>query len=190
METRRRDPAKTDPPPPGRSARAAVAVAGTALLLFFLAAFGIQKQDIADPITMSPLPQPDWLFLMFFQVTRYFQEEGELLGVFWIPALLLAGLALLPLLDGGARRKKWLKRLIFPLSLAVFLIFTVITCHTGSTTPVWSCASCHKKGFGQAFAYAPKTIEAFSTRYDNKWLALHYRYPQYFWMMDAEVPSW
>ncbi|MDR2161451.1 MAG: cytochrome b N-terminal domain-containing protein [Desulfovibrio sp.] len=173
-----------------RCARAAAAVAGTALLLCGLAAFGIQRQDIADPITTSAIPQPDWLFLVFFQVTRYFQSDMEMVGVFWIPALLLAGALLLPLADRGARRKKWLRQAFFPLSLAVFLAVAVVTFHTGSTTPVWSCASCHKKGFGQAFANAPKTVDAFSSRYDNKWLALHYRYPQYFWMMDADVPAW
>ncbi|MDR2076785.1 MAG: hypothetical protein LBP61_07660 [Desulfovibrio sp.] len=190
MATNKSLPAGTEPPAPRRFPRAAAAVAGTALALCALAAFGIQRQDVADPITTSPLPQPDWLFLMFFQVTRYFQADREMIGVFWIPAILLAGMLLLPLADRGPRRKKWLRRLLFPFSLAVFLALVTFTYHTGSTTPGWSCASCHKKGFGQAFASAPRTVDAFSTRYDNRWLALHYRYPQYFWMMDADVPGW
>jgi quinol-cytochrome oxidoreductase complex cytochrome b subunit len=173
-----------------RGRRAAAAAAGTTLLLFGLAAFGLQKQDIADPITTSSVPQPDWLYMMFFQVTRYFQGDLEMAGVFWIPLLLLLAMALLPFADGGRSRKKWLRRLVFPCGLAIFLVLAVVTHHTCSTTPIWSCASCHKKGFGQAFASAPRTIDAFSSRYDNKWLALHYRFPQYFWMMDAEVPSW
>ncbi|MDR3177048.1 MAG: cytochrome b N-terminal domain-containing protein [Desulfovibrio sp.] len=174
----------------GRFPRAAAAVAGTTLLLLALAAFGIQKQDFADPVTTSSVPQPDWLYMMFFQVTRYFQEDMEMLGVFWIPALLLLGLCLLPLADRGNARKKRIRWLVFPVSLTVFLAFTVVTYHTCSTTPIWSCASCHKKDFGQSFAAAPRTIDAFSTRHDNKWLALHYRFPQYFWMMDADAPSW
>jgi quinol-cytochrome oxidoreductase complex cytochrome b subunit len=180
--------------PPARPSRSRqlprAAVAGTALLLFALAAFGIQKQEIADPITTTSLPQPDWLYMAFFQVTRYFQEDREMIGVFWIPLILFLGLLLLPLADRGRSRKKWLKRMLFPLSLAVYVAFAIVTYHTCSTTPIWSCASCHKKGFGQAFATAPRTIDAFSTRYDNKWLALHYRFPQYFWMMDADAPSW
>ncbi|MDR2801093.1 MAG: cytochrome b N-terminal domain-containing protein [Desulfovibrio sp.] len=174
----------------GRFPRAAAVVAATALLLFVLAAFGIQKQDIADPVTTSSVPQPDWLYMMFFQVTRYFQGDMEMFGVFWMPAILLAGLCLLPLADRGRTRKKRKGWLVFSLGLAVFLAFTVVTYHTCSTTPIWSCASCHKKGFGQAFATAPRTIDAFSTRHDNRWLALHYRFPQYFWMMDADAPSW
>ncbi|MDR1489042.1 MAG: hypothetical protein LBS65_00935 [Desulfovibrio sp.] len=190
MATKKTDPERPGPFLCGRFPRAAATLAGTTTLLFALAAFGIQKQDIADPVTTSSVPQPDWLYMMFFQVTRYFQEEMEMVGVFWIPVILLVGLCLLPLADRGNIRKKWIRWLVFPLSLAVFLVFTVVTYHTCSTTPIWSCASCHKKGFGQAFAAAPRTIDAFSTRYDNKWLALHYRFPQYFWMMDADAPGW
>lgn len=158
------------------------------LTLAMLAAFGLEKQDMADPVSTSALPQPDWLYLLFFQVTRYFQGNMEMIGVFWLPAALLSALAFLPLLRRGiGARFKWG---LIPLSLAVMLVLGIFTFHSASTTPIWSCAACHKEGFGEAFASPPRTIGAFSKRYDNKWLALHYRYPQYFWMMDAEVPKW
>jgi ubiquinol-cytochrome c reductase cytochrome b subunit len=173
---------------PGRFAY--VAAASTVLLLLCLAAFGIQRQDFADPVTTSSLPQPDWLFMLFFQVTRYFQHGWEMVGVFWIPVSLFAGMFLLPVLDRGQAGRKRLTRLLFPFSLAVFLALSILTWHTCSTTPLWSCASCHKRDFGQNFATTPDRVEDFSTRYDNAWLALHYRYPQYFWMMDADVPAW
>jgi hypothetical protein len=162
----------------------------TILLLFVLAAFGMQEQEIADPVSTSAIPQPDWLFVMLFQTTRYFQDGLEVVGVFWIPVVLSAGLFLLPYIGRGSTGGKRLQRALIPLCTALFLIFSIVTFHTVDTTPLWSCASCHKKGFGRTFAATPTKIADFSKRYDNKWLALHYRFPQYFWMMDADVPSW
>jgi quinol-cytochrome oxidoreductase complex cytochrome b subunit len=172
---------------PAQRARAILTLAGATLLLAGLAAFGTQEHNIADPITTSSVPQPDWLYMMFFQVTRYFQDGLEMVGVFWIPAGIVLGLFLLLFVDLRKDRLKWT---IFSLSAAAVLLLCIVTYHTCSTSPIWSCASCHKKSFGQAFATAPRNLGAFSNRYDNKWLALHYRYPQYFWMMDAEVPGW
>jgi hypothetical protein len=113
-----------------------------------------------------------------------------MVGVFWIPVVIVLGMFILPFIDRAGTRKKWLKWSIVSVSLFVFLSLAVVTDHTSSTTPIWSCASCHKPGFGQSFASAPRKLADFSTRYDNKWLALHYRYPQYFWMIDSEVPAW
>ena len=76
------------------------------------------------------------------------------------------------------------------LFLTLFVGLNYVTHHTHSTTPLDSCEACHKEGFGEAFAVPPPVIKDFSRHYDNKWLALHYRYPQYFWMMDATVPAW
>jgi ubiquinol-cytochrome c reductase cytochrome b subunit len=158
--------------------------------LICLAAFGVIRQDMADPVTTSSLPQPDWLFLAFFQVTRYCREGMEMVGVFWLPALLMLGLFLLPFIDRAEGRRKWIRRSFLAAGLVLFVSLSVVTYHTGSTTPLDSCGACHKEGFGEAFATPPRKPAEFSTRYDNNWLALHYRYPQYFWMMDAAVPSW
>jgi quinol-cytochrome oxidoreductase complex cytochrome b subunit len=167
-------------------------VAGLAALLALglLAAFGLQQPDFADPVSTSPIPQPDWLFFLFFQVTRYCQDALEMVGVFWLPAVVLAGLILLPAIDRGATRNLGLKWALIIASTALCLALAVVTFRTGSTTPAWSCPACHKEDFGQAFSRPPDKARDFSTRYDNKWLALHLRYPQYFWMMDADVPGW
>jgi ubiquinol-cytochrome c reductase cytochrome b subunit len=190
MAFQKYNPAETEPFGRRHIVHNAAAVICTVLLLFGLAAFGMQEQSTSDPITTSPVPQPDWLFMMFFQVTRYFQDDLEMLGVFWIPAGILLAMLLLLFVDRGSARKKWLKWSLVSFSMAVVLSFAVFTSHTSSTTPIWSCASCHKESFGQAFANAPRKLSDFSSRYDNKWLSLHYRYPQYFWMMDIKVPSW
>ncbi|MDR2726275.1 MAG: cytochrome b N-terminal domain-containing protein [Candidatus Adiutrix sp.] len=178
-------------PPRLGTAGGRLPAAGLLLLLGWLAAFGIQKQIFADPVTTSPIPQPDWLFLMFFQVTRYCQNNLEMLAVFWLPMTVILCLMLLPFIDRGPRgRRQWLKWSLVVGSLSLCLTLGVFTHHTGTTTPVWSCQACHKEGFGKSFSRPPGAVKDFSKRYDNKWLAMHYRYPQYFWMMDAEVPGW
>jgi quinol-cytochrome oxidoreductase complex cytochrome b subunit len=159
------------------------------ICLGLLAAFGIHKPDFADPITTSPFPQPDWLYLMLFQVTRYFQDNLEMLGVFWLPLTVFLCLCFIPFLDRGGWRA-WFKWSMAVSSLSLCLTLMVFTHHTGTTMPAWSCMACHKEGFGKSFSRPPERVADFSRRYDNKWLAMHYRYPQYFWMMDADVPGW
>jgi len=163
-----------------------VAAAGILVGLCLLAIFGVHKPDFADPITTLPYPQPDWLFFLFFQVTRYMQSNLEMIGVFWLPAAVVLGLFLTPLIGRGA----WARWPLFLVSLTLCVGLAVFTCRTGSTTPTWSCPACHKADFGEAFARPPETVKEYAKRYDNKWLALHYRYPQYFWMMDPDVPGW
>jgi hypothetical protein len=111
-----------------------------------------------------------------------------MIGVFWLPAAVLLCLCLLPCLDRS--RNAWPQRFAFLSSLVLCLALAVFTCHTGSTAPAWSCPACHKETFGKAFSRPPDSVKTFSKRYDNNWLALHSRYPQYFWMMDATVPAW
>lgn len=190
MTKRNHDPGEIQPFWPKQAIHHAVAFILTALLLFALAAFGIEDQGIADPISTSAVPQPDWLFIMFFQVTRYFQDGMEMVGVFWLPLILVLGMFFLPFIDRGEIRKKWIKWSVISLSLAAFLTVMVFTYHTSSTTPIWSCAACHKKTFGTTFGNAPEKIADFYTIYDNKWLATHYRYPQYFWMIETDLPGW
>lgn len=190
MARRPLDPVEASPFWPKHAVCHAIAIGVTALALLFLTWFGLQQRDPADPIFTSPVPQPDWLFMMLFQVTRYFRDSMEMIGVFWLPAAIMTGLLLLPFVDRGTIRKKWLKRSIIAVSLGVFLALMIFSFRTCSTTPLWGCNACHKKGFGNTFANAPEKISDFYLIYDNKWLAVHYRYPQYFWMMDVDPPAW
>ena len=153
------------------------------------ALFGNIQLDAADPVTTTSWPQPSWLLLLFFQVTRYFQDSQEMLGVFWIPVAVFCVTLLLVFVNAG-RWNKLVQYGLAALFLTLFVGLNYVTHHTHSTTPLDSCEACHKEGFGEAFAVPPPVIKDFSRHYDNKWLALHYRYPQYFWMMDATVPAW
>ena len=165
---------------------------GLLLLLGWLSIYGIFKPNFANPVTTLPYPQPEWLFYMFFQVTRYMQGSLEMIGVFWIPLIATLALFLLPLIAGEGKRATALKWPIFLCALIVCATLATFTHRTGTTTPAWSCAACHKPGFGQRFETPPFTVTRFSTRYNNNWLALHYRFPQYFWMIDPgqSIPAW
>ncbi|MDR1856373.1 MAG: hypothetical protein LBR22_04345 [Desulfovibrio sp.] len=190
MQTKTYAPDDATPFWPGQFLRNGIAALAAVALFCILAAYGMESQDAADPVTTSSVPQPDWLFMAFFQVTRYCQDGLEMPGVFWLPATLLAFLVLLPFLDRAQRRKPCVKWLILGACLAVFVGWGYVTYHTCSTTPLWSCPACHKEGFGEKFAVAPHSLAAFSVRHDNKWLAMHYRYPQFFWMMGGDIPAW
>jgi quinol-cytochrome oxidoreductase complex cytochrome b subunit len=170
----------------------AISAASLLLLLGWLSIFGIFKPNFANPVTTLPYPQPEWLFYMFFQVTRFMQDNLEMIGVFWIPLVATLALFLLPLIAGDGKRATNLKWPIFLCGLIVCLTLVTFTHRTGTTTPDWSCAACHKPGFGQRFESPPFAVAEFSTRYSNEWLALHYRFPQYFWMMDPgqRIPAW
>jgi mono/diheme cytochrome c family protein len=53
----------------------------------------------ADPNDTAYIPRPEWYFLFLFQMLKYFPGKLEWLGTAVIPALVILGLLLLPLLD-------------------------------------------------------------------------------------------
>lgn len=159
-------------------------VAGLALLLVRSV-----DQD-TQPIYTSPVPQPDWLFLLIFQPIRFLRGLPDWVGLVLLPLLLIIGLALLPLLDRSRTRLRSIKWGVILSTLLITAVLVIVTGRSGSTSPLWGCQTCHKPGFGQTFGKAPQLIGEFSTGLDNKWLGIHYQYPQYWWMMDVEPPRW
>lgn len=161
--------------------------------MVLLALFGIQSQQETEPVFTSMVPQPDWLFFLIFQATRYLRGGWQdYLATLIIPLLIFLGLFLVPLLDRkGAGRKK-LRGAIVILGIVMALGVSVLTFHTSSTTPIWGCTACHKEGFGTTFSDAPAEVNKFTFDLDNKWLAVHYQYPQYWWMFNADQdpPRW
>lgn len=173
-----------------KTRRRNLAIVGSITLGIILTAkFGTMEIDAADPVTTTNIPQPSWLLLFFCQVTRYCQDNLEMLGAFWLPMGLLAACLLMVCFKRG-ETSRFARYGLLSVFLTIFLTLGVVTQHTYSTTPLESCEACHKEGFGDAFAIPPTRLSEISTHYDNKWLALHYRFPQYYWMMGAEVPMW
>ncbi len=156
------------------------------LIMVLLATFGIKVQQETEPVFTSMVPQPDWLFFLLFQSTRYLKGWQESIGTIGIPLAIFLGMFLVPIIDKRHFRGKKLRGLLLVGGILTVTIISVFTVHTSSTTPIWGCTSCHKAGFGSTFSDAPNRVDKLTTELDNKWLAVHYQYPQYWWMFNAD----
>ena len=58
-------------------------------------------EEMADPGDSAYVPRPEWYFLFYFQLLKYFQGPFIVVGVFILPALTLILLILWPFLDRG-----------------------------------------------------------------------------------------
>jgi len=95
---------------PYHTAKEAVVGALVAVALFWLAAtYSAPLEAVAEPSDTAYDPRPDWYFAGLFQLLKLFKGPLEPLGSFWLPNVLLAGLALLPFLDRSPERH-WKKR--------------------------------------------------------------------------------
>ncbi len=81
------------------------------VILFGLTAiWGIPTEDRADPSSTTYVPRPEWYFLFFFQLLKYFEGPvWEPIGVVVLPLLVIALLFVLPLLDRRSERRPRLR---------------------------------------------------------------------------------
>jgi ubiquinol-cytochrome c reductase cytochrome b subunit len=81
------------------------------VILFGLTAiWGIPTEDRADPSSTTYEPRPEWYFLFFFQLLKYFEGPvWEPIGVVVLPLLVIALLFVLPLLDRRSERRPRLR---------------------------------------------------------------------------------
>jgi ubiquinol-cytochrome c reductase cytochrome b subunit len=77
------------------------------LMLFALTAiWGVPTEVRADPSSTTYVPRPEWYFLFFFQLLKYFQGPfWEPVGVVLLPLVVILWLFVLPLLDRGQERR-------------------------------------------------------------------------------------
>ena len=77
------------------------------LILFGLTAvWGIPTEVRADPSSTTYVPRPEWYFLFFFQLLKYFQGPvWEPVGVVLLPLVVILWLFVLPLIDRRQERR-------------------------------------------------------------------------------------
>jgi ubiquinol-cytochrome c reductase cytochrome b subunit len=56
-------------------------------------------EEMADPGDVTYVPRPEWYFLFYFQLLKYFEGPLVVVGTCLLPALIFALLILLPFLD-------------------------------------------------------------------------------------------
>lgn len=75
------------------------------LILVALSAFvGVTPQAPADPTDSSYVPHPEWFFLFFYEIVKYFPGSLATVAVVGLPGLVFGGLLLLPWIDRGPER--------------------------------------------------------------------------------------
>jgi ubiquinol-cytochrome c reductase cytochrome b subunit len=78
-------------------ALAALAVFGALMLAAYVCQAPLE--EMADPGDTTYVPRPEWYFLFYFQLLKYFEGSLVVVGTFFLPVLTLALLILLPFLD-------------------------------------------------------------------------------------------
>ncbi|MDR2725856.1 MAG: c-type cytochrome [Candidatus Adiutrix sp.] len=102
---------------------ALLALLALALLAFF---WQVPLEEIADPSDSAYVPRPEWYFLFYFQLLKYFKGPLMVVGTFVLPVLAGAMLILWPFLDRGEEtrlsRRPRAAALGFGVLLAIFTL--------------------------------------------------------------------
>ncbi|MDR1685323.1 MAG: c-type cytochrome [Desulfovibrio sp.] len=76
---------------------AALAVFAATVLAAYV--WQVPLEEMADPGDTTYVPRPEWYFLFYFQLLKYFEGPLVVVGTFFLPLLTLTLLILLPFLD-------------------------------------------------------------------------------------------
>ncbi|MDR2076788.1 MAG: c-type cytochrome [Desulfovibrio sp.] len=106
----------------------AVAVLLILTLLSFV--WDVPLEEMADPGDVTYVPRPEWYFLFYFQLLKYFEGPLVVIGTCVLPALVFTLLILLPFLDKGETtriRKRPVAAAVCLASLFSVVALTVIS---------------------------------------------------------------
>lgn len=95
-----------------------------ALLAYLSWAYRAPLEYPADPTSSNFIPRPEWYFLFYFQLLKYFPGSLETIAVVLIPLFIFGSLILLPFIDTSEERRPWHKPLTT--GVAIFYIVVVI----------------------------------------------------------------
>lgn len=149
--------------------------------------------DRANPADTSFTPVPEWYFLFYYELLKYFRGRWEILGTVVIPVLFYALLFLLPFLDRRPERRPFSRPVVLGAGgLFLTVVFTFLTISLGTVrsmprTPPsvthgkqlyqrLGCAACHRiHGEGEAVGPDLSTVGA---QRDADWLMRHWKDPR------------
>ncbi|MDR1856376.1 MAG: c-type cytochrome [Desulfovibrio sp.] len=106
-----------------------VAVIVLLAILLVSQVWQVPLEEMASPSDTSYVPRPEWYFLFYFQLLKYFHGPLIVVGTFVLPLLLFAALVLLPFLDrkparGVLQRPRSLTAGV--LAIAAMILLTVV----------------------------------------------------------------
>ncbi len=101
------------------------AVAGlglSALLVFMSFANRAPLGYPADPTSSNFVPRPEWYFLFYYEILKYFPGVLEPVATVLIPLFIFGSMILLPFIDTSAENRPWRK----PITTIAALLYIVI----------------------------------------------------------------
>jgi ubiquinol-cytochrome c reductase cytochrome b subunit len=98
-----------------------------ALLVYMTWANHAPLEFPADPTSSNYLPRPEWYFLFYFQLLKYFPGALEPVATILIPLFLFGSMVLLPFIDRGEERRPWRKPLTTLVSIFYIVVIVVFT---------------------------------------------------------------
>lgn len=93
-----------------------------ALLILLACLWQTPLEEMADPSDSAYVPRPEWYFLFYFQLLKYFEGPLVIVGTFILPLLVLAALFLLPFIDRGEETRPRKRPLAVAAGLAGLLL--------------------------------------------------------------------
>lgn len=113
------------------------AIAGlglVALLVYMSWANRAPLEFPADPTSSSYIPRPEWYFVFYFQLLKYFPGQMEPIATVAIPLFIFGSMILLPFIDTSPERRPWKKPVTTGVAIFYIVIIILFT-YLGMSTP-------------------------------------------------------
>ncbi len=187
-----------------------VAMDAVGILIAFMIVAGLAVwfpaplSDPANPTDTTFNPIPEWFFLFYYQLLKYFSGPWEVVGTLILPSLFFLILFFLPWLDRRKDRRPISRRFFFVgggLFLTMVFTLIAISIRDISSLPTLSpsvlrgkavyheldCAACHRiHGAGEAFGPDLSYIGELRSR---DWFIQHFKDPQSL-VPDSMMPAY
>lgn len=108
------------------------AIAGLGLLALLVFLSATQRAPLefpADPTSSNFIPRPEWYFLFYYQILKYFPGWLEPVATVLIPLFIFGSMVLLPFIDRGEERRPWKKPVTTIAAIfyiVVIIVFTIL----------------------------------------------------------------
>ena len=104
------------------------AIAGLGMLAILIFLSATQRAPLefpADPASSHFVPRPEWYFLFYYQMLKYFPGGLEPVATVLIPLFIFGSMVLLPFIDKGEERRPW-KKPVTTIAAVFYIVVIVV----------------------------------------------------------------
>ena len=104
------------------------AIAGLGMLAILIFLSATQRAPLefpADPASSNFVPRPEWYFLFYYQMLKYFPGGLEPVATVLIPLFIFGSMVLLPFIDKGEERRPW-KKPVTTIAAVFYIVVIVV----------------------------------------------------------------